>query len=145
MHCTPHTCYLFSGGCAGRPFIIPRPLPPTPLAWVERQCITSRGSRPLTTQSLNRYNSTSGKDVHDRTQLSLWESDAPWGPWKHFHRDDDWRGPDGSSGGYTPVFPPAWIEEEKMWMSFTQCCPDPSISPRNNYNYTLQSVTLALP
>ena len=39
------------------------------------------------------------KDGHDRTQLSLWEAEKPWGPWRCFHRDDDWKGPDGSSGG----------------------------------------------
>jgi hypothetical protein len=72
------------------------------------------------------------KDGHDRTQLTLWEAEQPWGPWKYFHRDDDWRGPDGSSGGYTPVLPPAWISEDgiSMWMVFTQCCPGELTAPR---------------
>ena len=90
------------------------------------------------------YNVTGGKDVHDRSQLTLWEAEQPWGPWRYFHRDDDWRGPDGSSGGYTPVFPPAWLEKDKLWMSFTQCCPSPGAKPPNHYNYTLQSITLHL-
>ena len=38
------------------------------------------------------YNTTSGKDQHDRTQLTFWEAPQPWGPWSLFHRDDDWRG-----------------------------------------------------
>ena len=89
------------------------------------------------------YNATTDKDVHDRTQLTLWEAREPWGPWNYFHRDDDWRGPDGSSGGYTPVFPPAWINGSHMWMSFTQCCTQRA-TPVNHYNYTLQSLTLLL-
>ena len=85
-----------------------------------------------------------GKDGHDRTQLSLWEAPQPWGPWSYFHRDDDWRGPDGSSGGYTPVFPPAWISESgtEMWMVFTQCCPGKVAGPPNNYNFTYQRLDL---
>ena len=84
------------------------------------------------------------KDGHDRTQLSLWEAPQPWGPWSYFHRDDDWRGPDGSSGGYTPVFPPAWISESgtEMWMVFTQCCPGKIAGPPNNYNFTYQRLDL---
>ena len=87
------------------------------------------------------------KDGHDRTQLSLWESVHPWGPWKYFHRDDDWKGPDGSSGGYTPVFPPQWISNdgETMWMVYTQCCLQHfQHGPSNNYNFTYQQVTLSL-
>jgi hypothetical protein len=85
------------------------------------------------------------KDGHDRTQLSLWEAPEPWGPWSFFHRDDDWRGPDGSSGGYTPVFPPAWISESgtELWMVFTQCCSEFFMhGPTNNYNFTYQKLTL---
>ena len=86
-----------------------------------------------------------GKAGHDRTQLSLWESPQPWGPWSFFHRDDDWQGPDGSSGGYTPVFPPAWISDSgtEMWMVFTQCCPGKIAGPKNNYNFTYQKLTLS--
>lgn len=45
------------------------------------------------------YNTTQGKDSHDRSQLTIWEASDPWGPWKLCYRTDDWRGPDGSSGG----------------------------------------------
>ena len=89
------------------------------------------------------YNTTTDKDVHDRSQLTLWEAEQPWGPWQIFHRDDDWRGPDGSSGGYTPVFPPAWLNGTTIWMSFTQCCDQPA-TPVNHYNYTYQEITLHL-
>jgi hypothetical protein len=84
------------------------------------------------------------KDGHDRTQLSLWEAAEPWGPWRFFHRDDDWQGPDGSSGGYTPVFPPAWVFGHTMWMVFTQCCPGTIPGPPNHYNFTYQQLDLAL-
>ena len=87
------------------------------------------------------------KDGHDRSQLSLWEAPQPWGPWSFFHRDDDWQGPDGSSGGYTPVFPPAWISDSGtvMWMVFTQCCsPFFQAGPTNHYNFTYQRLELQL-
>ena len=40
-----------------------------------------------------------GRTGHQRTQLTLVESPTPWGPFSIFHRDDDWKGADGSSGG----------------------------------------------
>ena len=93
------------------------------------------------------YNSSQGKDAHDRSQLTVWEACEPWGPWNLAYRTDDWRGPDGSSGAYTPVFQPAWIKSKtEMWMSFTQCCPShfPAGVPPNHYNYTYQRLTLEL-
>ena len=70
-----------------------------------------------------------GKDTHDRSQLTIMEASQPWGPWKVAYRTDDWRGPDGSSGAYTPVIVPGWLQpvnkQEKtaeVWMSFTQVC-----------------------
>lgn len=90
------------------------------------------------------YNTTSGKDRHDRSQLTVWEASEVWGPWRLAFRTDDWRGPDGSSGGYTPVIVPGWINGTELWMSFTQCCPDPAAKPPNHYNYTYQKLTLEL-
>ena len=101
------------------------------------------------TQGPPRDNTPSGqrKDGHDRSQLSLWESEHPWGPWRWFLRDDDWKGPDGSSGGYTPVIPPAWISDsgKEMYVVFTQCCPSHfEAGPGNNYNFTYQKLELSL-
>ena len=45
------------------------------------------------------------------TQLSLYESDSPWGPWHCFLRDDNWL-----SGGYQPVCPPCWMKKDSMVM-----------------------------
>ena len=88
---------------------------------------------------------TQGKDTHDRSQLTIWEAAHPWGPWKLAYRTDDWRGPDGSSGAYTPVIVPGWIRgKTELWMSFTQCCPSMQVTPRNHYNYTYQKLTLQL-
>jgi len=81
-----------------------------------------------------------GRTGHQRTQLTLVEAEQPWGPFSIFYRSDDWQGWDGSSGGYTPVFPPAWIaSEEEMWMVFTQCCGNPR-PPLNHYNFNAQRV-----
>jgi len=77
---------------------------------------------------------------HQRTQLSLVEAPTPWGPFSVFYRNDDWQGGDGSTGGYTPVFPPAWMGDDDFWMVFTQCCGNPR-PPLNNYNFNAQHVT----
>ena len=45
------------------------------------------------------------------TQLSLYESDSPWGPWHRFFRNDHWL-----NGGYQPVCPPCWMEKDSMVM-----------------------------
>ena len=77
---------------------------------------------------------------HQRTQLTLVEAATPWGPFNVFWRDDDWRGSDGSSGGYTPVVPSAWVSDHDFWLAFTQCCGNPR-PPLNHYNFNLQRVT----
>ena len=81
-----------------------------------------------------------------RTWLTLLEADHLWGPWRVFHSDDDWRYSDGSSGAYTPIFPPAWISaaDNSLWMVSTQCCgwtPEP---PTNHYSFNAQRVDLDL-
>ena len=39
----------------------------------------------------------------------------------------------------TPVFPPAWLDNEGLWMVFTQCCGNPR-PPLNHYNFNAQRV-----
>jgi hypothetical protein len=84
-----------------------------------------------------------GRTGHQRTQLLLVEAPTPWGPFSIFHRDDDWRGWDGSSGGYTPVIPAGWIsaEDSSFYLAFTQCCGNPR-PPLNHYNFNLQRVNI---
>jgi len=41
------------------------------------------------------------------TQLTLFESENPWGPWKLFYRDDNWL-----VGGYQPSFPVNWMNPD---------------------------------
>ena len=41
------------------------------------------------------------------TQLTLFESEYPWGPWKLFYQDDDWL-----IGGYQPTFPLNWMNPD---------------------------------
>ena len=43
-----------------------------------------------------------------RSQLTLFEAEHPWGPWKIFHRDDDW----GTYGDYQPNFPTKWMSKD---------------------------------
>eukprot|EP01051_Picozoa_sp_SAG22_P001584 SAG22_NODE_63_length_23302_cov_17.506551_16_plen_318_part_00 len=60
------------------------------------------------------YNGKTGRprswfsDLEGRhfSQLSIFESAMPWGPWNLVHLEDDWR---GSDAGYTPTFPSAWL------------------------------------
>ncbi len=85
------------------------------------------------------------RTVHQRTQLTLFEAPTPYGPFSLFYLDDDWRASDGSSGGYTPVFPPAWMGDEEFWVVSTQCCnPFPRSPPDNHYTFNAQHVTLKL-
>lgn len=39
------------------------------------------------------------------SQLTLFEAEHPWGPWKLFYRDDNW----GTYGDYQPNFPAKWM------------------------------------
>jgi hypothetical protein len=41
------------------------------------------------------------------SQLTLYESPEPWGPWSLFHKDDDF----GTYGVYQPSFPTKWMDD----------------------------------
>ena len=86
------------------------------------------------------------RTARQRTWLTLLEAENLWGPWRVFHSDDDWRYSDGSSGAYTPVFPPAWISaaDNSLWMVSTQCCGVPEFAPTNHYSFNAQRVDLDL-
>ena len=91
---------------------------------------------------------TTPRTERQRTQLTLVEGPTPWGPWSTFHRDDDWRGSDGSRGAYTPVFPPAWIDREAgkdLYIVSTQCCGTPQFGANNHYDFTMQQVLTSRP
>ena len=80
-----------------------------------------------------------------RTQLMLFEAPQPWGPFFRFHRDDDWRSPDGAGGGYCPVFPPKWMGATTAWIVSAQCCAKGDgangIGPNpHHYNFSAQRV-----
>ena len=45
------------------------------------------------------------------TQLTLFESEYMWGPWKLFYQDDNWL-----VGGYQPTFPVCWMGKKSMIM-----------------------------
>jgi len=82
-----------------------------------------------------------GRTARQRTQLTLFESPKPWGPFSVFYRNDNWHGEDNSTGAYTPVFPPAWMKKKELWMVSTQCCGTPQFPPTNNYFFNAQLVT----
>jgi hypothetical protein len=56
-------------------------------------------------------------DPADRhwSQLVVFDAPAPWGPWTHFARVDDWLGLDA---GYTPTLPTGWhsATDGSMWL-----------------------------
>ena len=60
--------------------------------------------------------------LRHRTQLTLFDAPAPWGPFSLFHRDDDWHCPDGAAGAYCPVLPPAWMGNDSAWVVSASCC-----------------------
>ena len=73
-----------------------------------------------------------------RTQLVLLEAPTPWGPFSVFLRDDNWQYSDGSSGAYTPVLMPSWLDSKGVWMVSTQCCGTPQFAPNNHYSFNSQ-------
>jgi hypothetical protein len=69
-----------------------------------------------------------------RSQLSLYESPEPWGPWSLFYQDDDW----GTYGDYQPSFPPKWISDDGKIMFMV------SSGTYDDYNWTVQKFTLEI-
>ena len=69
-----------------------------------------------------------------RSQLTLFESPQPWGPWSIFHQDDDW----GTYGDYQPNFPTKWMSPDGLTMLMV------SSGSFDDYNMTIQKVTLEL-
>jgi hypothetical protein len=67
-----------------------------------------------------------------RSQLTLYEAPAPWGPWSLFHRDDNW----GTYGDYQPSFPGKWMFNEGRTMFVV------SSGSFDDYNFTVQRVDL---
>ena len=84
------------------------------------------------------------RTARQRTQLVLFESPTPWGPFSVFHRDDNWMLSDGSSGAYTPVFAPAWLDATGGYMVSTQCCGTPEFPPDNHYSFNYQRLDVVL-
>ena len=76
--------------------------------------------------------------VRHRSQLTLFEGPKPWGPFAVFHRDDDWKSPDGAAGGYCPVLPPKWVGNSSAWMVWAQCCALSSDENPHHYNFSVQ-------
>ena len=78
------------------------------------------------------------RTARQRTQLVLLEAPTPWGPFSVFLRDDNWQYSDGSSGAYTPVLMPSWLDSKGVWMVSTQCCGTPQFAPDNHYSFNAQ-------
>ena len=75
-----------------------------------------------------------GKDCQFPSQLTLFESPEPWGPWSLFHRDDNW----GTYGDYQPSFPPKWMSPDGKVLRMV------SSGSFDDYNFTVQYLTLQL-
>ena len=69
-----------------------------------------------------------------RSQLTLFESPEPWGPWFLFYQDDDW----GTYGDYQPNFPTKWMSEDGKTMLMV------SSGSFDDYNFVTQKIALVL-
>ena len=69
-----------------------------------------------------------------RSQLTLYESKTLFGPWKLFHRDDNW----GTYGGYQPSFPTKWMYNGGKTLFMV------SSGTYDDYNFTVQKLDLTL-
>lgn len=86
-----------------------------------------------------------GRTARQRSWLVLLEAPELWGPWSAFYSTDNWLYADQSSGAYTPVFPPAWVNasDDSLWMVSTQCCTGAtSAPPVNHYSFNAQKVSI---
>lgn len=68
------------------------------------------------------------------SQLTLFEAEEPWGPWKLFYKEDNW----GTYGDYGPAFPTKWMSEDGKEMYMV------SSGSYDDYNFTVQKVFLEL-
>ena len=66
------------------------------------------------------------------SQLTLYEAEEPWGPWKLFYRDDDW----GTYGDYQPNFPTRWFSEDGRILFMV------SSGSWDDYNFVVQKIAL---
>ncbi len=69
-----------------------------------------------------------------QSQLTMFESEHLWGPWRCFYRNDNW----GTYGDYQPTFTPKWMYENGriMFLISSGTCDD--------YNFTFQKVGIRL-
>lgn len=79
-----------------------------------------------------------------RTQLTMLEAPAPWGPWAAFYRSDD---SPLAPGLYTPTFPAAYIRDTSpdgtasLLMFFS--CLEGAADCRYTLNYAVVTLGLA--
>lgn len=66
------------------------------------------------------------------SQLTLYESEHPWGPWKLFYRDDNW----GTYGDYQPSFPTKWMSGDGRLMCMV------SSGSWDDYNFVVQKMAV---
>jgi hypothetical protein len=79
-----------------------------------------------------------------QTMLCLYEAPKPWGPWKHFHIEEDWG---QGRAFYNPSLPAKWFEDggKRMWMTMAgDFCNHNMSSPRFSYGFTVQKMELIL-
>ena len=74
------------------------------------------------------YHNLHWPDNTKRCQLTLYESEKLWGPWKLFYQDDNW----GYWGGYQPAFPQKWMYNHGKTMFMV------SSGSNDDYNFTVQ-------
>ena len=59
-------------------------------------------------------------NYHHRSQITIFESERPWGPWRLVWRDDDAQRTFGLIGPYTPTFPAKFVQKNgDMWLSIS--------------------------
>lgn len=68
-----------------------------------------------------------------RSQLTLFEAEHPWGPWRLFHRDDTW-----GNGDYQPCLPTKWMSPDGRDLVLVSAGND------DDYRFVTQSLRLDL-
>lgn len=66
-----------------------------------------------------------------KSQLTLYESPEPWGPWRLFWTEDNW------DENYQPVFPVKWMSADGLDITMVY-------AGSNNYNFTTRKIHLKI-
>lgn len=85
------------------------------------------------------YTDLDGNSPWGQTMLCIYESDKPWGPWRHVYTEPNW-----GNALYNPGLPSKWFDDggKRMWM--TQSGDFANLYRPRSYCFMVQKLELVL-